>query len=217
MLPNIPDEQVRLVMFENGELDLMSIDRETYAAALDLSHPLNPLLYESPYGGLSFIEMRIDYAPLEDLLIRKALAHGVDMEKIVSAVWGATATHAKGVISSLIPCHSPDAYYQPYDPDLAREMLRDSTYGGAAQLPPLMIDLHRSDTVVMGVAIREYWKDNLGVELDILKRESGTPQREGSQFERISLLLLDSRPNSDRQQPTPCLSTYISAISAQHY
>ena len=41
--------------------------------------------------------------------------------------------------------------------------------------------------VAMGVAIKEYWKDNLGVELDVLKRESGMPKREASQFYRISL------------------------------
>ena len=85
--------------------------------------------------------MKIDMAPLEDLLVRKALAHGVDMESIVGAVWGPTATHAKDVISSLIPCHNPDANYQPYDPDLAREMLSKSSYGSANNLPPLMIDL----------------------------------------------------------------------------
>ena len=54
VLPNIPDEQARLIMFESGELDLMRVGRETYAA-LDPGHPFNPLLYASPSGGLSFI------------------------------------------------------------------------------------------------------------------------------------------------------------------
>ena len=31
VLPNIPDEQARLIMFENGELDVMTIDIQTYA------------------------------------------------------------------------------------------------------------------------------------------------------------------------------------------
>ena len=35
--------------------------------------------------------------------------------------------------------------------------------------------------------MREYWKENLGIDLDILKRESGMPRREASQFYRISL------------------------------
>ena len=60
-------------------------------------------------------------------MVRKALAHGVDMESIVSAVWGPTATHAKGLFSSLIPCHNPDADHLPYDPDLAQQQLVEST------------------------------------------------------------------------------------------
>ena len=42
VLPNIEDEQHRLLMFENGELDVMRVGRETYQAALDSGHPFNP-------------------------------------------------------------------------------------------------------------------------------------------------------------------------------
>ena len=187
VLPNIEDEQARLLMFENGELDVIRIDTEIFAAALDLGPPFNPLLYESPYGGLWYIRLKTDMAPLEDLHVRKALAHGQDMESIVRAVWGRTATHAKGLTSSSIPCHDPDANHQPFDPDLARQQLAESTYGIGAELPPLKIDLSRPNMVAMGVAMKEYWKDNLGVELDVLKRESGMPRRETSQLFRFSV------------------------------
>ena len=186
VLPNIEDEQVRLIMFENGELDVMSIGRETYEAALGPGHPFHPFVYESPYGGLSFIKMGIDWDPLGDPLLRKALAHGQDMESIVRTVWGPTATHARGLISSLMPCRNPEASYQPYDPDLARLMLAASWYLKRDNPPPLMIDLHRPDMFEMGVAMREYWKDNLGIELDILKLETYTPLREGFQFYRTA-------------------------------
>ena len=188
VLPNIEDEQARLIMFENGELDVMRVDRETHEAALDPGHPFNPMLYSSAYSGLWFIKPKFDMAPTHDLMVRRALAHGVDMESIVSAVWGPTATHAKALFSSLIPCHNPDADHLPYDPDLARQQLSESTYGGDPiwdwQL--LMIDLSRPNMVAMGVAVKEYWKDNLHVELDILKLESGMGRRGGSQFRRLS-------------------------------
>ena len=186
-LPVVPDRQVQVIMFENGELDVMAIDSTTYEAALNPNHPFNPLLYVSPYGGLGFTKLKIDMAPLEDLLVRQALAHGQDMETIVKAVWGSTATRAKGLISSLIPCHNPEADPQRYDPDLARQALSESTYGSGENLPLLLIDLAHPTTIAMGVAMKEYWKDNLNVELDILRRERGMPRREESQFYRISL------------------------------
>ena len=184
---NITDNQVKVIAFENGELDLMSIDRATYEAALDPSHPFNPLLKVTPSGGLWFIKNKIDMAPLEDLLVRKALAHGADMRSIVKAVWGPTEDFATGLISPLIPCHNPDAKGHFYDPDLARQALARSSYGSAHNLPPLLIDLARPLMINMGLAVKEYWKDNLGIDLDILKREGGMPRREASQFYRISL------------------------------
>ena len=185
VLPNIEDEQARLVMFENGGLDVMRVDIETFTAALDPGHPFNPLLYESPSGGLWFIRMNLDMAPLEDPLVREALARSVDMEKIVRAVWGPSATYAKGMISSLIPCHNAASDYQSYDLDLARQALEWSSYGSVSNLPPLMIDLRRTDMIDMGRMLRAYWKDDLSIDLDILERESGVPRRVGSQFYRI--------------------------------
>ena len=194
VLPNIEDESARLLMFENGELDVMNIDRETYEAALNPDHPFNPMLYESPYGGLWYIEIRLTLtppqvlptvrldSPSDDFWVRRALAHGVDMESIVRAIWGPAAIHAKGLISSHVPCHNPDANYQRYDPELARQHLSKSTYGSGPNVPLIMIDLDQPDMVAMGVAMKEYWKDNLGVELDVLKRESGMRRRPGSRF-----------------------------------
>ena len=177
VLPNIPDARVGLVMFENGELDLMTIDRATFQAAHDPAHPFNPLVYVSPYGGLSAILPNTDVVPLEDLMFRRALAHGQDMEKIVKIVWGSTAVHARGLISSLVPCHHPDANHQMYDPDLARQYLSESTYGGADNRMPLTIDLSRPDMVGLGILMKGYWRHNLGVDLEIRERAIGAAKR----------------------------------------
>ena len=125
------------------------------------------------------------------------------MEKIVEAVWGPTATHAKGVMSSELSCHDPEANYQPYDPDLARQELSQSSYGTVSELPPLKIDLHRPDMVEMGRQLRAHWNDSLGVYLDILERESGQPRREESRFSRSSL-------ESWIPDPTQYISTLLS-------
>ena len=168
VLPNFPDAQAQVLRFENGELDLMKIDSKTYNAALDPAPPFDSLLYVSPYGGLSAIKLKWDYAPLEDLFVRKALAYSLDMEEMVKTVWGPTAVSAKGLISSHVPCHNSDADPHPYDPDLARQFLSDSSYGGVDNLPALMIDLSRPDEAELGRLMRRYWwKSNLRVELGV--------------------------------------------------
>ena len=188
MLPNIEDEQARLVMFENGELDLMSIDTETYEAALDPGHPFNPLLYVSPYGGLWFIKMKIDMAPLDDLLVRKALAHGQDMEKHRQRHLGPHRDPCQG--SDI----EPDPVPRPGRRLISRTIrtsrcssLSDSSYGSGSDLPLLMIDLRRPGMIAMGVAMKEYWKDNLDVELEHPQaRERRVAGVRASQFWRAS-------------------------------
>ena len=196
VLPNIEDERARLVMFENGDLDLMRVDDTTYHAALDSSHPFHPLLYASPYGGLQFIRLSSWYPccpPLDDILVRRALALSIDMKRAVRALWGPSAVHAKGPISRRVPCHNPDADHQPYDPDYARQHLAKS-YLGADNLPPLRINLSRPDTYALGRAMKAYWKDNLGIELEINERDDPLSHR------RLGFLSTIPRTDAEARQ-----------------
>ena len=186
VLESIPDRQVQIIMFENSELDMMTLDGPTYAAALNPSHPFNPLLKTTPYGGLWYFIAHVARPPLEDLFVRQALASAVDMRTILTAVHGPTAQMATGLISPTINCHDPDYPGQVYDPDLARQYLSESSYGSAANLPVMMTDLANPQIVNIGVATKEYWKDNLGAELDIVRRESGMGRRPESQWGRHS-------------------------------
>jgi ABC-type transport system substrate-binding protein len=186
VLENIPDRQVQVIMFENRELEMMTLDGPTYSAALDPSHPFNPLLKTTPYGGLWYFIAHVARPPLEDLFVRKAMASAVDMRTILTAVHGPTTQMATGLVSPTINCHDPDAVGHVYDPDLGRQYLSESSYGSASNLPVLKTDLAHPPIVNIGAAMKEYWKDNLDVELDIVKRERGIGRRPDSQWGRHS-------------------------------
>ena len=183
----IQDAQVSIIMFENAELDAMTVDAATLEAAQDPSHYMYGLHYHANYPGVQFIKNKLDIAPMEDTLVRQALGHGMDMHSIVKAVWGNLALPATGIMGKGLPCHNPDARGIYYDPDLARQSLEDSTYGSGPALPSMFLDVRKGQLSNMGVSIKEYWKDNLDVEVDVIARESGQERREGSQFYRISL------------------------------
>ena len=183
----IQDAQVSIIMFENAELDAMTVDAATLEAAQDPSHYMYELHYHANYPGVQFIKNKLDIAPMEDVLVRQALGHGMDMASIVKAVWGNLSLPATGLMGKGLPCHNPDARGIYYDPDLARQSLETSTYGSGPALPSMFLDVAKGQLSNMGVSMKEYWKDNLNVELDIIARESGQERREGSQFYRISL------------------------------
>lgn len=179
----IDDAESRVIMFENGEIDLMTVDDTTYEAALDPGHPFNSLLKVTPAGGLRFIKMKAEKAPLEDLLVRRSLAHGADMPSTVNAVWGPGEAFATGLISPFVPCHDADATGHVYDPELARQELAASSYARPSSLPALVFNVSGRQVINMATAVKEYWKDNLSVELDLLKGRT----RESSQLSRFSV------------------------------
>jgi ABC-type transport system substrate-binding protein len=187
VLPVIRDGQVRVIMMENGELDISILDPPTWAAASsDPNHPFNKMLRPVGNAGLWYMQPNLSMAPMEDLLVRQALANGVDMQTIITAVMGPGTLKATGILSPTLPCGDITATGHIYDPDLARLRLAGSTYASADNLPVLRVDVHHPPIVNAMVPVKEYWKDNLGVELDILKRESGMPRRTDAQIRRFS-------------------------------
>jgi len=184
--PVVEDQQVQLIMFENGELDWVRVSGPIVTAALDPSSPLNDNLYIGESGGLYLYSLATGLAPLDDIFVRKALIHGQDMDTTVKAIIGAHKKFAPGYTTSNVACHDPDFLGGYYDPDLARQYLSESTYGSAANLPVIRTDLSNATRINIGVATKEYWKDNLDIDLDLLKRETGMPRRDGSQIIRRS-------------------------------
>ena len=184
----VTDPNVQMIMFENEEVDLLHLRELTYEVLLEPTHPLNHTLYTAPLASIWYIKMKTDIPPIDDLLVRKALAHSIDMPAISEVLFGrSTSRYLTGLIGPAMTCFNPDGVGHPYDPELARSELAASQYGGPDTLPPLLMDVHYPPMVNMAVAVKEYWKDNLGIDLSLLKRESGMPRREGAQFYRISL------------------------------
>jgi len=184
---NIPDNQVKLIMFENQEVDWVRIAGPIVTEALDPNSATNRFLRITKSGGLWLYSLASGLAPLDDVFVRQSLIHSVDMNTIVKAVMGAQEDASPGFITKHVACNQSATWAGAvYDPDLGRQFLAESSYGSAANLPVIRIDLARPNRINIGIATKEYWKDNLGVELDILKRESGMPRREGSQIIRRS-------------------------------
>ena len=186
IMPAVADRQVQVIMFENQEMDIIGLDSATYTQAVeDANHPFNKLLHTALYPGLKWWGTMIHLEPMNDLNLRRGLAYGMDMETIIQAVLGGPWHAATGFFAPGTACHNSEDRGQYYDPDLARQYVAESTYGGGT-VPVLKTDLGSAEDISVAVAVKEYWKDNLNIELDIFKRESGMPRRPESQLKRFS-------------------------------
>jgi ABC-type transport system substrate-binding protein len=168
-MPVVTDQQTQFIMYENGEIDV----GPNFAVKEDPSHPFyNDMIYPRSGGCCYYYAFNLGKAPFEDRNIRAALAHATDMETIVSAVFPGSGT-AAGIINGDLSCIDPEKEVYRYDPSYARQLLADSTYGSGANLPPITVSLKSANFIKIAEVMQEQWRDNLGVELNILRRESG--------------------------------------------
>lgn len=120
----IPDDSTRTLAFKNGEIDL-----NYHPAAIDV---LN-MEGDPNYKILKVVSFVTQYLvsnttsePLGDLLVRQALAHGVDREGLVDFAFEGLAEPAHGLLSPGVEGYNAEVKPLEYDPDKARGLLEQA-------------------------------------------------------------------------------------------
>ena len=78
---------------------------------------------EKPSSNFSYIGFNLKNSLLSNLEIRKAIAYGVDIEKIIKYILKNQAIKATGLISPLSWAYDPNVELYEYNPTLARELI----------------------------------------------------------------------------------------------
>ena len=174
---HIAEPSTQLLMFENGDLDTIYARPGLQPTVHDPSHPMNPYVRDMPYSGLSmFVRYNTAREPFQDINVRKALAHAINMDKIVPAVFGAAGHRGGGgILQEDLRCYDPNFKPWSYDPEAAKMYLSQSEYKTGDKVPTIKIQSRPGSTqfnLVMQ-AWQEAWKDNLGVEFKITLVETG--------------------------------------------
>ena len=171
----VADNPTQLIMFENGDLDLIFGRPSVQPSVHEPGHPMHKYVSAVPVTGMAFIRFNTARAPFEDINIRKALAHSVDLDTIVPAVWGGAAVRPLGVLQDKLKCFDPSYKGYDYNPEKAKQFLAQSTYKTADAVPLVQIQTRpdqQQDTLAYQ-AMQDQWKDNLGVEMKIHVVERG--------------------------------------------
>lgn len=174
------DPSTFFAAFQNGEIDSVGYENLT-PADLDLVMA-DPVLSENYLRH--FGDFRTDYLlfdtynpPFNDLNVRKAFAHAVDRESIVTNVMG----EVKGLAaySFLMPGFpSSDTTgalkeYQNYDCDLAKQHLADAGFPDGAGFPPQELWLRNEAPAMQAVfqAAAASISECLGVQIEVSNKD----------------------------------------------
>ena len=170
-MPVVTDAQTQFIMYENGEIDLSSsIPGEVNFP----DHKFNGEIRPSRGGGLYYFALQGSKAPLDDPKVRAAIAHGADFKTFIQTVLEPLGIWSNGPISPSLPCYDQkDKSGLTYDVEKARRLLAESTYGSAANLPPITVGVRNSVWVQVAELWQEQLRGNLGVNLNIMRLERG--------------------------------------------
>ncbi len=178
----IRDTKTEFMEFRKGRLDVLaSLDPSIATAVVQsdgtlqrafASYELQQVCAESiEYYGILLDTLceTGKRSPLSrSVLVRRALNHAIDRERIVRYVLHGKGVPAHyGVIPPGMPGFSRDVKGYGYDPDRARALLAEAGYPGGIGLPPLTLQMGNSArTVSVGEAIQQMWKE-IGVTVNL--------------------------------------------------
>jgi len=157
-----------LAQYEAGELD--------YADSKSIPPLEVPRLKDLPdfkttlqFRG-NYIAFNVEKPPFDNPLVRKAFAASIDRNSIVGLIQGAGITTKSWIPKNMLG-YNPDIGID-YNPEQAREWLKEAGYPAGKGFPVatfLWPDV--SNNRVIAEALQSMWKENLGVEVELMNQE----------------------------------------------
>ena len=168
-----------MLMYENDEIQITGVGIADLDLILDAENPLNPQLNRAPPSfSTDYIGMNINEPPFDDLKVRQALNYAIDKQAISRDVLANLVVPATGILPPGFPGYNASLTGYSYDPEKARQLLSESKYGGDLEnLPRIILTTAGSFGSSVGLdleVVLEMWRQNLGIEVEILQTEFAT-------------------------------------------
>ena len=129
----MPDSRQRLQALESGAADVI---QQLAPDDLPLVR-LNPdlALAMAPATLVSYLAMNTQRRPLNDLRIRRAIAHAINRDALVKLVYQGLGIPAIGPLPPNVWGARSDVVTYPYDPPRARKLLAEAGWQGDREAP----------------------------------------------------------------------------------
>ena len=165
-----------ITLYESCELDVAGVALDDLERVQDPNEKLNAEYRTGSQLSVSYLGFNTNTPPFDDPLVRRAFAMAIDKEQITRAIFQDAIPVANSIVMPGLASYSEQIQAPTFDPDLARQLLADSSYGGPEGLPEITLaESGTGATAGAGTsAILEMWRQNLDVDVQIQQAESAT-------------------------------------------
>ncbi len=121
-----PDPAVRLAKLRANECQVARYPNAADIGTIRATPGL--VLQEATIASASYLAMRTDRKPFDDVRVRRALAMAIDLDSLVKAVYQGTGTPTAAMIPPTMWGHNDSVKPYPYDPAAAKALLAEAGY-----------------------------------------------------------------------------------------
>ena len=131
----VPESQTRLAALQSGEAHLIE---RVEAEQIPIIEGNQSLAYTvAPVNEQKYMVFKTTQAPMDNPLVRKAIAYAIDVDTIIESIMDGNAVKADCWLAQTCTNYSVCDDFIRYDPDMAKQLLAEAGYPNGAGLPTL--------------------------------------------------------------------------------
>jgi ABC-type transport system substrate-binding protein len=119
------DRALHTMMFERDELDLVYLVQVPDLVRLSRVMTWKGTIRMIERAETDFLYLNTELPPFDEVKVRRAVNHAINKERLITLT-AQSAVAARGILPPLMPGFNPEPKGLEFDPEKAKELLRDS-------------------------------------------------------------------------------------------
>lgn len=159
----IPEDQVAILAMDQGEIDLIAVRQ--IGAYRELQQRSELTVYQAESGWNYWAYFQTQKPPTDNLMVRQALAHAVDLDAIEASLNGLVTVNPS-YFNPLVVGWTDDLPVYDYDPDRAKQMLADAGFANPADVTIRIAYSKAHLYEEMALLLQDFW-NQVGVNAQV--------------------------------------------------
>lgn len=174
--------------FLDGQLDVIWDIPYPEAARLMADPRWRPYIDSSVQLHTSFLVLRCDRTPLDDVRVRRALNHAVDRAALNEKTFAGLTVPAASILPPHLVGHDPNLRPYRHDPERAKALLHEAGHGGGLALTAWLSPKDSRDPLnPLPVIAAQLEAVGVKLALEVLPGEEMTARKRGGIFPDVKL------------------------------